>query len=340
MLRRHPKLGPRSSNAKRIGVTGSAPSGGRLGYVAFVALGVAIGSLNALQARVNGELGFAVGDSFVAALLSIGSGLVLIAIALAFSRAGRAGVRSLPGALRERRLAWWHVLGGISGAYYAIAQTVTGLLLGVALFSVAIVAGQTLSSLLMDRLGVGPGGTFALSAPRLIGTGLVLVAVMWSVGGQLDADAPVLWAWMPLLAGIGMGWQLAVNGRVRVETNSVVAATFLNFALAAALLSAIVLGRWALGQLSFTLDVDPWLLSGGVLGSLFIAGSALVVKRIGVLVLGIAVVAGQLCGALVVDLVSPSPIHPLTTETLVGVALALIAVVISGLRTTRPPRVS
>jgi transporter family-2 protein len=69
---------------------------------------------------------------------------------------------------------------------------------------------------------------------------------------------------------------------------------------------------------------------------MFIAGSAFVVARIGVLVLGVSVVAGQLLGALVIDIVSPSPLHPLTSATVGGVVLALIAVLISTIRPKAP----
>ena len=309
------------------------PSSTRLAALlgpAFVVLAVAIGSLNALQARVNGELGFLTGDGYVAASISITSGFTIIATVMVFSPRGRRGLGRVVAALKTRELAWWHVLGGVSGAYYAIAQTLTGVLLGVALFSVAIVAGQTATSLLMDRWGIGPGGKFPLTTPRVVGTVLVLVAVIVAVGGQVDADAPVLWAWMPLIAGAGMGWQLAVNGRVRVAADSVLSATFLNFAIATVLLGVIVGVRFLLSGDVPAIPTNPLLYTGGVLGAMFIAGSALVVKRIGVLVLGIAVVAGQLMGALAIDVVLPSPLHPLTWVTVVGVAIALVAVVLSG----------
>jgi len=302
----------------------------------FVALAIVIASFNSIQARVNAELGFRMGDGFASALISISSGLLLIVTVLSFSPAGRAGLRRLPQALRDRRLVWWQLLGGVSGAYYAVAQTVTGIVLGVALFSVAIVAGQTLSSLIMDRLGVGPSGVHRITLPRLLGTILVLVAVVWSVWGQLDAEAPILVAWMPFLAGFGMGWQLAVNGRVRAETQSVLAATFMNFFIAAVLLSVIVVIRGFTIGWPETVPTEAWLFTGGILGSMFIAGSAFVVARIGVLVLGVSVVAGQLLGALVIDIVSPSPLHPLTSATVGGVVLALIAVLISTIRPKAP----
>lgn len=301
------------------------------GTALFVSLAVVIASFNSIQARINGELGFRMGDGFASALISISGGLLLIVTALLFSPVGRAGLAKIPQALRDRRLFWWHLLGGVSGAFYAVAQTETGLLLGVALFSIAIVSGQTLSSLIMDRLGVGPSGKHHITWPRMLGTALVLVAVILSVSGQLDAEAPIWVAWMPFVAGFGMGWQLAVNGRVRAQAESVLAATFINFFAAAVLLSSIVLVRGLTGGWPAGIPTEPWLFTGGILGAMFIAGSAFVVARIGVLVLGVSVVAGQLVGALLIDILSPSPLHPLTSATVMGVVLSLIAVVISTL---------
>jgi len=76
------------------------------------------------------------------------------------------------------------------------------------------------------------------------------------------------------------------------------------------------------------------------LGSMFIAGSAFVVGRIGVLVLGVSVVAGQLMGATVIDILAPSPLHPLTLSTIAGVVLAIIAVAISSANWRRKSRES
>lgn len=304
----------------------------RAGTAIFVGIAIFIASLNSLQARVNGELGYRMGDGFGAALISIIGGLLIIVVSLLLSPVGRAGLSRVPQALKDRRLLWWHLLGGVSGAYYAVAQTVTGLLLGVALFSIAIVSGQTLSSLVMDRLGVGPSGVRKITWPRMLGTILVLTSVVLSVSGQLDAEAPIWMAWMPFVAGVGMGWQLAVNGRVRAETQSVLAATFINFFIAAVLLTVIVVVRGFSTGWPINIPSEPYLFIGGILGSLFIAGSALVVARIGVLVLGVSVVAGQLIGALIIDIVSPSPVHPLTSSTLLGVGLSLVAVVISTLK--------
>jgi transporter family-2 protein len=297
-----------------------------------VVLAVASGALTALQTRVNGELGHRIGDGFSAAAISFGSGLVILCLAMLLWPAGRRGLALLADAARTRRITWWYLLGGLAGAFFVLSQSLTAAGLGIALFTVAIVAGQTISGLVMDRLGVGPGGRRPLTPARIAGAFLVLLAVAWAVAGQFAGNVPLWLLWMPLAAGAGQGWQQAVNGRVRAASHSALTATFLNFVTGATALGvALVVHGLAVGWPS-ALPTEAWLYVGGAVGALFIAGSALVVRTTGVLVLGLSMVAGQLVGALVLDLSVPSAAHPLTGSTLVGAALALAAVVVASLR--------
>ena len=59
--------------------------------------------------------------------------------------------------------------GGLGGAMYVASQSITVATLGVALFTVCIVAGQTGNSLLVDRLGLGPRRRRTRSRPRASG---------------------------------------------------------------------------------------------------------------------------------------------------------------------------
>jgi len=297
-----------------------------------VVFSVVIGALYALQSRVNGELGVRIGDGFAAAVISFGSGLVILCVGLLVWPTGRRGLTRVRAAVRGKELSWWHLLGGVSGAFFVLSQGLTASLLGIALFSVAVVAGQTVSGLLMDRFGIGPGGRRSLTLAKVIGVALALVAVVWTVSGQLQSDVPLWLLWLPLVAGVGQGWQQAVNGHVRIVARSALTATFLNFLTGTiALLIAAVAHGLAVG-FPTSLPGDPWLYLGGVIGCIFIAGAAVVVRTTGVLLLGLAIVAGQLLCALVIDLVAPTSGHPLTFTTVGGSALALVAVLIVGFR--------
>ncbi|MDH6237849.1 DMT family transporter [Cryobacterium sp. CG_9.6] len=297
-----------------------------------VIFSVLIGSLYALQSRVNGELGVQIGDGFAAAVISFGSGLVILCVGLLLWPTGRRGLTRVREAVRSGSLSWWHLCGGVSGAFFVLSQGLAASMLGIALFTVAVVAGQTVSGLLMDRFGIGPGGRRPLTATKIVGVVVALVAVLWTVSGQLTSDVPLWLLWLPLVAGVGQGWQQAVNGRVRILANSALTATFLNFATGtiALVIAAVVHGLSA--GFPTSLPTAPWLYLGGVIGCIFIAGAAVVVRTTGVLLLGLSIVAGQLLCALAIDVIAPTSGHPLTLTTVGGSALALAAVVIVGFR--------
>ena len=79
----------------------------------------------------------------------------------------RAGVVRVPGAVRSGELAWWQVLGGILGGFFVGVQTAAVPVLGVAVFTVAVVAGQSSNSLVVDRVGLGPAGKQAITPRRV-----------------------------------------------------------------------------------------------------------------------------------------------------------------------------
>ena len=122
-----------------------------------MACALGIGGVIAVQSRINGELGHRIHDGIFAAVISFTVGLLLLVIVIACRRESREHLTGdLPQAYRSGRLVWWQFLGGLGGASVVASQTLTVPLLGVALFTVALVAGMTGSSLLVDRIGLAP----------------------------------------------------------------------------------------------------------------------------------------------------------------------------------------
>ena len=297
---------------------------------------VLIGALYAVQSRVNGELGHQIGDGFTAAVVSFGSGLVILTVGMLVVRRGRRGLLLITRALKTPKLNGWHLTGGIAGGLFVLSQGLVAASLGIALFTVAVVAGQTVSGLVMDSLGIVPGEKRPLHLSKILGALLALGAVVWTVSGELRSDVPLWLLTLPLLAGIAQGWQQAVNGRLRVVAESALTTTFLNFATGTvALIIAAVIHGWVAG-FHLVLPGNPLLYLGGIIGCIFIAGAAVLVRTTGVLLLGLCIVAGQLLCALALDVVLPTAGHPLTLNTIAGTALALVAVVIAAVRWPRP----
>ena len=302
--------------------------------VAAFASGVAV----ALQSRINGELGQRLGDGFFASVISFGSGFVILAIASLFWRPGRVGMARVVTALRTGSIPWWYVLGGAGGAFFVLSQSLVVGLVGVALFTVGIVAGQTVSSLLIDRRGLGTMGAKAVTWQRLVGAIVALLAVVLAASSELRGDLPFWVLLIPFLAGLGVGWQQAVNGQVRAIAGSAFTATFGNFLVGALVLVVIAIIHTAISGWPAHFPATPWLYLGGLVGIAFIAAQATIVRSTGVLLMGLAVLSGQLVTAVVFDLVVPVQAHAIAPLTIVGAALTLVAVVIAAIPGRRRAR--
>ncbi|WP_235480266.1 DMT family transporter [Leifsonia sp. Leaf264] len=302
----------------------------RSAVIIAIACAVVAGVLVAVQSRINGELGQRLDDGFAAALISFGSGLVILLIALAVWRPGRAGFRRLPAALRDGRLRWWMLCGGAAGAFLVLSQGLTAAILGVALFSVATVAGQSISGLLVDRTTLVSGGPRHLTVPRVVGAALAVLAVVISVATQLSGAAPLWMLLLPFFAGLGLGWQQAVNGRVRESAESALTATVGNFAVGTVVLLVAFLVHGLAAGWPQSLPTEPWLYLGGAIGCVFIAAAAVLVRITGTLVLSLAMIAGQLVAAIVIDTMLPGHAGSLAVSTVIGTVLALAAVVVAG----------
>ncbi|AUG29021.1 MULTISPECIES: DMT family transporter [Microbacterium] len=275
---------------------------------AGVALGgaVLVGVLTAIQARINGQLGLHIGDGFVAAVVSFASGLAVLVVLSAVLPAGRRGVTALVLGIRARTIPWWMLGGGLAGALTVATQGLAVAVIGVSLFTVGVVAGQTLNGLVLDRIGYGPAGVVAVTMPRVAGGMLALVAVGISLQGGVLDRIPWWMLLLPFLAGVGIAWQQATNGRLRQRVGTPLTATFVNFLGGTIVLAIAAAVHVALVGPPAELPAAGWLYLGGVVGVAYIFLSAALVAHTGVLLLGLGVVVGQLGTAFAIDALWPA----------------------------------
>ncbi len=289
-----------------------------------VALGgaVLVGVLTAIQARINGQLGLRLDDGFVAAAISFGSGLAVLVLLSIVLPAGRSGFRALVSGVRHRTIPWWMLLGGAAGAFTVATQGLAVAIIGVSLFTVGVVAGQTLSGLILDRIGYGPAGVVAVTMPRVAGGALALIAVGISLQGGVLERVPWWMLAMPVVAGVGIAWQQATNGRLRQRVGTPLTATFVNFLGGTVLLIAAAVIHVGIVGAPEPFPAEPWLYLGGVLGVTYIFLSAALVVHTGVLLLGLGTVAGQLVTAFALDVLWPTAAGP---GWLIGLAMVAVA---------------
>jgi len=298
-----------------------------------IAAAFTVGVLVALQARINGQLSADLNNGLQAAVISFGSGLIILTIMVLFLPKMRRGFLELRSALRTGQIRPWQIMGGVLGGFFVAVQSATVPLLGVAVFTVAVVAGQSANSLLVDRIGLGPAGKQPITPVRVLAAVLAVVAVGVAVFDRfVDSSTIAPWAvFFAITSGVFIAVQQAINARVGRAAHNAWTATWLNFAfgtLALGMAMGIVIGfGWS--ELS-ALTSGSWVVyTGGLIGVLFIATAAWVVRIVGVLLFAVLSIAGQLLGALVLDLVAPTAGSTVTWNLLLGITLALMAGVIA-----------
>lgn len=296
-----------------------------------VALGgaVAIGAMTAVQARINGVLGVRVDNGIVAGFLSFAVGLLALVVVIPCIPSARRGVGRLWRGVRGRTVPFWMLLGGACGALTVSTQGLTAGILGVSLFTVGVVAGQTLNGLVLDRIGFGPAGVVAVTPGRVLGGALALAAVAVSLSGDVLASAPLWMLLLPFAAGVGIAWQAATNGRLAQRVDSPLTATLMSFIAGTCVLLVAAAVSVAVRGMPAPLPTEPWLYLGGFLGFGYILLGALIVAHTGVLLMGLGSVLGQLVTSVAIDLLWPASAGPALWQLLVMVLVAVASVVVA-----------
>jgi bacterial/archaeal transporter family-2 protein len=325
-------------------------------HTASLALAGFAGATISLQTFVNGRLSVAIGSSLLAATVNnigalasaAGVGFATGAIPRAARRwralreagsapggegggAPGAGDGGAPGAGDGGAPRLWHVLCGALGAVYICVVTAAAPEIGIALVTVAAVCGQSIGSLALDRLGLGPVGRLPLSARRVGGVALAIAAVVAGadLSGQLGLETALLAA--SVLAGIALAAQQVGLGHVAMRTGEPIAAAALTIAMSSIVIFGVTGAVGGAGALGGEGGVDFWaaaplLYCGGIVGALVAASVAKAVQALGAVVLVLALVAGQSAGALAIDLVAPVEGQHVTLMRVLSVLLVLAAV--------------
>ncbi|MEO6713339.1 MAG: DMT family transporter [Mycobacteriales bacterium] len=297
----------------------------RVKVAAALALGCAAGAMLALQARINGELTERVGPALISALTNFVVGLVVVVAVLTVTRRWPA-VASLRSG--ERRL-WWFG-GGLCGVLLVATVAYAVPIVGVSLLVICLVAGQLVGGLVVDRAGISPGGQRPVTAARLAGAALAMCAVLLSRWGS-DVEVRLLIIALISLGGFMSAVQQAANAHLRRHSDDVLVAVLVNFVVGTVALVVLCVAQFGgdrLGDISWP-GQPLWLYAGGVLGVAFVAITTSLVRLLGVLRLTMSVVAGQLLGALLLDVFWRTAARP-TAQLYAALVLVLVAVSVAG----------
>ena len=147
--------------------TGFSPAVILLPLIALLA-----GAAVPFQAGSNAALGRLLGHPLWAALVSLSVSVLMVLPALWLMRAPApqwSGLVAAP---------WWTWFGGVAGVAYVTAALILTPRLGAAGFIVCVVAGQVLSSLVIDQWGLMGLPERPVNLARLLGVGLIVAGML------------------------------------------------------------------------------------------------------------------------------------------------------------------
>ena len=296
------------------------------------------GLMIALQARANGELSHRLNNGLEAALVSFGSGLIIIAVITVFNPSIKEGISNLRRAVANKEIAQWKLLAGALGGGFVAIQTQIVPLIGVAIYSVASIAGQTAVSLVVDRIGLTGGGKKLISGRRVAAAVLTVLAVFVSVFDRIDAKNLSLFAVvLGCIAGAVVGVQRALNGQINEHSRQSFTTSLLNFITGTSLLVILILGGVLIGKIELVpLPAGPWwIYTGGTIGIIYIAFTSTIVQHLGVLTFTLFSVGGQLVASLVIDLISPTNGVNVSAYLVTGIVMTYLGVIAGGVSSSR-----
>ncbi len=145
---------------------------GKAGLLAVVAVMIS-GALVGVQHPLNAELADHIGG-LNSALMNFMTGTVLLAVIVISARLGR-------DMKRVGEVRWYYLCGGFIGVVTVLSALSAVGTIGAAGLTAAIVTGQLLSSIILDRFGVFGLERRRITPTRLIGVGLLIAGTFLTV---------------------------------------------------------------------------------------------------------------------------------------------------------------
>ena len=170
------------------------------------------------------------GDSLEAAIVSFTTGLAFVSLIALFRKDVRLGFKEIFSAVSAKTLPRWRLGAGALGASFVAMQTHVVPIAGVALFTVASLAGQTAISLWVDHVGLIGSGKTLITKRRIIAAVITVIAVVVSALDRFSqSDFSVAAIFLAIVAGGWVGVQRALNGQINSYSKKSFATSLLNF---------------------------------------------------------------------------------------------------------------
>ena len=273
------------------------------------------------------------GDSLEAAIVSFTTGLLFVSVIALFRKDVRSGFRQIFSAVNLKLLPSWRLGAGALGASFVAMQTYAVPIAGVALFTVASLAGQTGISLWVDHVGLAGGSRVIITKRRVIAAIITILAVVVSTWDRFTiSNFSLLTIVLAVFSGTWVGVQRALNGQINSYSKASFATSLLNFITGTTFLLFLLLLRTLFTDhsvMNFT-SGPWWMFLGGSIGVIYIALSAHIVQYVGVLEFTLFSVGGMLVGSLLIDIIVPTKGTVISGFLIAGILLTYLGVIANG----------
>jgi len=273
------------------------------------------------------------GDSLEAAIVSFTTGLLFVAVIALFRKDVRSGFRQIFSAVNLKLLPSWRLGAGALGASFVAMQTYAVPIAGVALFTVASLAGQTGISLWVDNVGLAGGSRVIITKRRVVAAIITILAVVVSTWDRFTiSNFSLLTIVLAVFSGTWVGVQRALNGQINSYSKASFATSLLNFITGTTFLLFLLSLRTLFTDhsvMNFT-SGPWWMFLGGSIGVIYIALSAHIVQYVGVLEFTLFSVGGMLIGSLLIDIIVPTKGTVISGYLIAGILLTYLGVIANG----------
>lgn len=143
-----------------------------LEFSTLIIMGLALGVGLATQAGVNAQLRQHLQSPYQAAFISFLIGTLALAVVVGVQQTARPSLHEL------LNIPAWLWLGGVLGAFNVSMAVILAPRLGALSFTIVVVCGQMLTSLLLDHFGWLGFEQHSINWQRVVGSGLVVMGLV------------------------------------------------------------------------------------------------------------------------------------------------------------------
>jgi len=212
----------------------------------------------------------------------------------------------------------WLWLGGLFGTIALTGNVILFQAIGSLQTTVLPIMGQIFMSIIIDQFGLFNSPVAPLTIAKLVGLLLIVGGVVLSLG-ILDYHEPFsseagtvnhqlknrFYQTFAVISGMLMAMQTAINGHLGTVLQSPVQAAFISFTIGVVCLLLVnLITLTNVGTLRLAVKQGPhywWIWIGGIIGALYILGSAWLVPRVGTGQVVVLALFGQLLGSALIE---------------------------------------